>query len=134
MNPESGVVGPKSSFPIEVVFKPVIEETVSHNIICRVKRKEHPLALKVKGEGYKVHAQLFLKDSAMSGGSGGDRLLQPGVKETVDFGANLQVHEKRQIQVVGAEIFSAQPGFAFQHYTRVPQTVDLTLNPPPHVL
>ncbi|CAD7939993.1 unnamed protein product [Amoebophrya sp. A120] len=93
ISPEQGVVGPNSSFPVDVLFRPAIEEAVSYNVVCKVKRKEQPLALKVKGEGYKIHAQLLVKESM-------DRLLHPGVKEIVDFGSNLQVHERREAKLV----------------------------------
>jgi len=111
IHPESGVVGPNASFPIEILFKPMIEETVSHNIICKVKRKQQPLALKVKGEGYKIHASLVLREGSSNDSGSGmatgasntgaqDRILHPGVKEVVDFGSNLQVHEKRSFNLV----------------------------------
>ncbi|CAD7931174.1 unnamed protein product [Amoebophrya sp. A25] len=93
ISPEQGVVGGNSSFPVEVLYRPIVEEAVSYNVVCKVKRKEQPLALKVKGEGYKIHAQLLVKESI-------DRLLHPGVKEVVDFGSNLQVHERREAKLV----------------------------------
>jgi hypothetical protein len=61
------VVGPNSSFPIDVLFKPVEEAAVGYNIVCKVKRKAQPLALKVKGEGYKIHAQLMQKTDDVRG-------------------------------------------------------------------
>ena len=45
----------------------------------------------MKGEGYKIHAGLHVKDG---------QVLHAGVKEVVDFGSNLQVHEKRSVTLI----------------------------------
>merc|ERR1719487_833381 len=96
VSPLAGVVGPGASFPVEVVFKPNEEKTFNYNVVCNVKRKAQPVVLNVKGEGYKIHAELALEDSATGRTQ---RILNAGVPEQLDFGP-LQVHEKRSYTLV----------------------------------
>ncbi|CAJ1447961.1 unnamed protein product [Effrenium voratum] len=89
LSPESGVVGPGASFPVEVRFAPTDEKFFNYNVMCNIKRKDKPLLLNIKGEGYKIHTKLVIDEADREG-----RLLHPGVKELLDFG-DLQVQEKR---------------------------------------
>jgi hydrocephalus-inducing protein len=59
VSPMSGVVAPDSVLPIEILFQPKYELTYNYNLICNVKRKDRPLVLNVKGEGYKIHHSVF---------------------------------------------------------------------------
>ena len=55
----SGVVAAQSQIPIEVFFQPRYELTYNYNLTCNVKRKARPLVLNVKGEGYKIHHNVY---------------------------------------------------------------------------
>ncbi|CAE7461684.1 Hydin [Symbiodinium sp. CCMP2592] len=89
LSPDSGVVGPGASFPIEVKFSPNEERFFNYNVVCNIKRKEKPLLLNIKGEGYKIHTKLVLEEADREG-----RVLHPGVKELLDFG-DMQVQERQ---------------------------------------
>eukprot|EP00439_Symbiodinium_sp_Y106_P056261 s5157_g7.t2 len=104
LSPDSGVVGPGASFPIEVKFSPNEERFFNYNVVCNIKRKEKPLLLNIKGEGYKIHTKLVLEEADREG-----RVLHPGVKEArplrlflitcpsqelLDFG-DMQVQERQ---------------------------------------
>eukprot|EP00929_Paragymnodinium_shiwhaense_P012789 TRINITY_DN120685_c0_g1_i1.p1 TRINITY_DN120685_c0_g1~~TRINITY_DN120685_c0_g1_i1.p1 ORF type:complete len:3365 (+),score=726.60 TRINITY_DN120685_c0_g1_i1:1028-10096(+) len=93
VSPMSGVVGPGASFPVTVTFKPVDEKSYNFNVICNVKRRAQPIALNVKGEGYKIHTKLVLEEKERE-----DRLLHTGVKELLDFGS-MQVQETRSFSL-----------------------------------
>eukprot|EP00397_Hematodinium_sp_SG-2012_P000030 GEMP01000030.1.p1 GENE.GEMP01000030.1~~GEMP01000030.1.p1 ORF type:complete len:4608 (+),score=1069.56 GEMP01000030.1:10-13833(+) len=107
ITPTHGVVGPDASFPIECVFKPNEENTFSYNVVCHVKSKADPLVMKLKGEGYKIHATLTMQDAFTKRAV---RTLHPGITETLDFGT-LQVHEKRAFTLV----LSNQGSFNFDY-------------------
>jgi len=89
VSPNSGVVGPGASCPVEVTFTPIEEKFYNFNVLCNVKRREKPIVLNVKGEGYKIHTKLVIEEKEQ-----GDRELHAGVRELLDFG-NLQVQESR---------------------------------------
>jgi len=89
ISPMPGVVGPNSSFPVEVAFSPAEEKPYNFNVLCQVKRRAQPILLNVKGEGYKIHTKLLLDQPERE-----DRELHPGVREQLDFGS-LQVQERR---------------------------------------
>jgi hydrocephalus-inducing protein len=55
----SGVVPGGGSVQLEVLFQPKYELQYNYNLICNVKRKNRPLVLNVKGEGYKIHHSVF---------------------------------------------------------------------------
>jgi hydrocephalus-inducing protein len=55
----SGVVPAGSQIPVEVLFAPKYELQYNYNLTCNVKRKNRPLVLNVKGEGYKIHHSVF---------------------------------------------------------------------------
>lgn len=55
VSPLSGIVPPQTKIPIELTFQPKYELTYNYNLVCNVLRKERPLVLNVKGEGYKIH-------------------------------------------------------------------------------
>ena len=55
----SGVVPPQSQIPVEIMFQPKYELSYNYNLTCNVKRKDRPLVLNVKGEGYKIHHSVF---------------------------------------------------------------------------
>lgn len=62
VKPISGVVPPKSSLPVTVVFFPKDEISVNVRLTCRVKRLVDPLTLNVKGEGLRVHSLLTIEE------------------------------------------------------------------------
>lgn len=51
----SGVVPAYSDTPVEIQFNPKFELTYNYNLHCNVKRKDRPLTLNIKGEGYQIH-------------------------------------------------------------------------------
>merc|ERR1719326_1350183 len=87
VSPTSGVVGPNTSVPIDVLFQPLEEKPFNFNVVCNVKRKTDPVILNVKGTGWNIHADLVLEEPTR-------RLLNLGIHELVDFG-RVQVQEKR---------------------------------------
>jgi len=58
VSPMSGVVGPNTSLPIEITFKPKVEGTYNYNLICNVKRKIKPLNINLKGVGFNLHHKI----------------------------------------------------------------------------
>lgn len=56
--PSSGVVGPNSLFPIDVIFKPKVEGSYNYNLICNVKRKIKPIFINIKGVGFNLHHRI----------------------------------------------------------------------------
>lgn len=52
--------------PINITFLPNHETEYNYNLVCNVRNKKEPLTLNVKGIGYKLHHQLFLKKQLLS--------------------------------------------------------------------
>eukprot|EP00929_Paragymnodinium_shiwhaense_P007666 TRINITY_DN111574_c0_g1_i1.p1 TRINITY_DN111574_c0_g1~~TRINITY_DN111574_c0_g1_i1.p1 ORF type:complete len:5027 (+),score=1455.52 TRINITY_DN111574_c0_g1_i1:94-15081(+) len=86
--PTHGVVGPDGTTEIHVTFKPLEEKAFNFNIVCRIKRKNEPVVLNVKGIGYKIHATLEVDEPT------GRRVFFPGIPDILDLGL-LQVMEQR---------------------------------------
>jgi hydrocephalus-inducing protein len=55
VSPMSGVVPAYGECAIEILFNPKFELTYNYNLQCNVKRKDRPLTLNIKGEGYQIH-------------------------------------------------------------------------------
>jgi len=91
VSPMTGTVPAGSQVPIEVLFQPKYELNYNYNLICNVKRKERPLVLNVKGEGYKIHHSVF---------AGSNRVeMQAGEPHKFDFG-DFFINEKKTKKVV----------------------------------
>ncbi|XP_064641495.1 hydrocephalus-inducing protein-like isoform X2 [Lineus longissimus] len=63
VEPMSGIVPPKSMFPVNLYFIPRTDKEVNFNLICNVKRKTLPLTLNVKAEGYTMSCTVLCEDS-----------------------------------------------------------------------
>jgi hydrocephalus-inducing protein len=91
VSPMTGTVPAGSQVPVEVLFQPKYELNYNYNLICNVKRKERPLVLNVKGEGYKIHHSVF---------AGSNRVeMQAGEPHKFDFG-DFFINEKKTKKVV----------------------------------
>ncbi|CAK8990140.1 unnamed protein product [Durusdinium trenchii] len=88
LNPKVGVIPPGESFPVEVRFSPNEEKFYNLNVVCTVKRKQKPVLLNIKGEGYRIHTKLVVEEGEEG------RELRNGVKELLDFG-EVQAEERR---------------------------------------
>ena len=55
VSPMSGVIPAFGDCPIEIQFNPKFELTYNYNLQCNIKRKDRPLTLNIKGEGYQIH-------------------------------------------------------------------------------
>lgn len=87
----TGTVPAGSRIPVEVLFQPKYELNYNYNLICNVKRKERPLVLNVKGEGYKIHHSVY---------AGSNRVeMQAGEPHKFDFG-DFFINEKKSKKVV----------------------------------
>uniref|UniRef100_A0A0G4I9B7 HYDIN/VesB/CFA65-like Ig-like domain-containing protein n=1 Tax=Chromera velia CCMP2878 TaxID=1169474 RepID=A0A0G4I9B7_9ALVE len=95
--PLSGVVSPGSALPVSLTFTPNSEKSYNFNVVCHVKRKQKPVVLNVKGEGYAIQQGLSIEERETS------RLRQviegANVMEMLDFGA-LQVNDKRSQKLI----------------------------------
>lgn len=89
----SGVVPAGSQIPVEVLFAPKYELQYNYNLTCNVKRKNRPLVLNVKGEGYKIHHSVFAGSQRQEMVSG-----EPHKFEYGDFFINERKSKKVVIQ------------------------------------
>ena len=53
-----------ASVPLEIDFRPTAEKAVNLNLVCRVRRKQRPITLNIKGEGYAINQVSLLISSA----------------------------------------------------------------------
>lgn len=93
ITPMSGVVPAGSQIPVEVLFAPKYELQYNYNLTCNVKRKNRPLVLNVKGEGYKIHHSVFAGSARQEMVSG-----EPHQFEYGDFFINERKSKKVVIQ------------------------------------
>lgn len=89
VSPKQGVIGPGESLAVDVRFQPTEEKFYNVNVVCNIKRKQKPLLLNIKGEGYQIHTQLVVEEADSEG-----RELRNNMKELLDFG-DVQVEEKK---------------------------------------
>lgn len=88
VSPKTGIIGPGESCAVDVRFQPNEEKFYNLNVVCNIKRKQKPILLNIKGEGYQIHTQLMVEEE------GEGRELRNGIKELLDFG-EVQVEEKK---------------------------------------
>jgi len=102
VTPSSGVVGPDSSMPIELLFAPTLEKQFNFNVELSIKNKSRSLVLNVKGEGYAIHDVLLLEDA-----NGKPMELSAHAPTRVDFGL-VHVNDKaiKQLTVVNSGRFN----------------------------
>lgn len=60
VKPLSGVVPPRNEVPINLEFVPLLENAYNYNLQCAIEQRSEPLALNIKGEGYKLHHLLSI--------------------------------------------------------------------------
>ncbi|KAL7750642.1 hypothetical protein RI367_003984 [Sorochytrium milnesiophthora] len=89
--PSSGTIAPKSELPIEITFQPIAERPFNFNLVCNVRRKQSPLLINIKGEGYQIHESL---QAEMTDGSLVDLAPANQGDNAVDFGA-VHINEHR---------------------------------------
>ena len=98
VSPLRGTVGPNSSLPLEISFRPTLEQRYNFNVDVSVRNKTRPLVLNLKGEGYVIHGGLLLE-----GGAGRPIELSPHSPTVVDFGAvHINDRVTKQLTVVNS--------------------------------
>ena len=110
IEPTTGVVGPDSSLPIEIVFSPSLEKHFNFNVELRVRNKPQPLVLNVKGEGYAIHDTLHLGDA-----NGKLVEISHYTPTRVDFGL-VHINDKiiRQLQITNSGRFNFDVGLTLK--------------------
>jgi hypothetical protein len=118
-SPISGIIGPNSEIPIDIIFSPCAEKHFNFNLVCNIKKKPSLLNINVKGEGYNIHDSL---EMGLSDGSTAQLVAGLDNDNPIDFGV-IQINEKRikKIAVINAGKynfdfnwkFSGKPNAAF---------------------
>ena len=92
INPMFGTLAPKSSFPIELTFMPKVEKEFNWNLVLRIKQRQKPLVLNVKGIGYKINHGVYLDNKP-------ELRLIPINENKIDFG-EFFINEKRERSII----------------------------------
>ena len=88
VSPIAGTLQPNSSTPIEITFMPRVERDFNYNLIVKIKQRQKPLVLNVKGVGYTINHSVFLDTKP-------DLKLMAKQEHSIDFG-DFFVNEKRE--------------------------------------
>ena len=88
VSPIAGTLTPNSSTPIEITFMPRVERDFNYNLLLKVKQRQKPLVLNVKGDGYTINHSVFLETKP-------ELKLMAKQEHSIDFG-EFFVNEKRE--------------------------------------
>ncbi|MCQ2818255.1 MAG: hypothetical protein MJ252_13390, partial [archaeon] len=92
VSPICGTLQPKSSTKVEITFMPRVEREFNYNLCLKVKQRQKPLTLNVKGVGYTIVHGVYLDNKP-------DMKLQRKVEHIIDFG-EFFVNEQRERKII----------------------------------
>lgn len=92
VTPIAGTLQPKSSSNIEITFMPRVEKEFNYNLCLKIRNRQKPLMLNVKGVGYNINHNVFLDNKP-------ELKLYNKQEHVIDFG-EFFIKEKKERSII----------------------------------